>query len=443
MAPSTKINFFKESECEMNAGHNCLHMKGDITATANQITLTNGRTYELYGKPPHTNYIQTVSAGNFQCVPDGSGSTFGSLMDPKANAQVLTFTADGSTEMQTAPSQFGIWCYLGKVELTKRDEHLWHISYSQGSRVVPYGTTEFPEDIAELTNEYDGNLELVYQVNTAIMTDPPTIILSNEADAIFQDYLEWGSPTDSNYSYICADAADKIIYDHNNTIMNTLDVINFKPDISKMYDSYLEFATKWKGKKVGKKAKEAASAYLGTLYGPRLSASEIADIATREHDNVTHGTTTATRPCKFRRYHLKGEGEARVSFAYRFGVYQSVAQTLASWGISAPTLVDAWDAVPYSFVVDWFVDVSSYLDRSRLRHFMEEIPVSQIWYSEKLAVTGSIQDKSWTCSANLILYYRIERYALGTKLQGYVPPSGSPAWQGKGLQLGSLLVQQL
>jgi hypothetical protein len=373
-----------------------------------------------------------------------------------ASAYSLTFSSTGSTWYETMPTQSGIWYRYAVFQLTPRPDGKFLQKWGQSAGVRPFTESWEPEE--KLQYEVVNDLRLTYQpVGWPDETIDPSIILTSEADLIYQDYLEKGSQSDANYSYLCADCCEKISIPHNNTVMNTLDVLRFNSDVANMYQDWKDVANLWdlrptlyadatkgaarSGKKYLRKAKQLSSAYLGTEYGPRLSVKELADIATREHDNMSHGTVTAFRSCRLWRPHLEGNGIARVSFSYHYGVYQSVQKTLSNWGLSPFTMTDAWDAVPYSFVVDWFVDVSDYLDRSQLKSFMEEIPVSQIWYSEKIPLAGSVETDMFSSVASLVLYYRTEQVSLGTKLHGYVSPSGQPAMQGKGMKLTALLLQ--
>lgn len=447
-----KIRWMREADCEANDGHNVTHVKGHVNAYAKQFRLETGQVYSFNPVKGwdycRTNYLSTRSGEAFQCID--RSYQWGSLWSATENGGMCTFSPNGSLYLETMPSQYGIWYRLGVYTLEFGGTSFCTLHWGQNAGTRPYGETWEPE--VKYQYHVKKDLRLTYQpVYWPGDDDDPSILLTSEADTIYQDYLEHGSQSDANYSYLCADCCEKISIPHNNTVMNTLDVLRFKPDIQNMFDSWRQFADFHpllksggdisSGQKALKKAKQLSSAYLGTLYGPRLSAKELADIATRERENQSHGTVTAFRNCRLWYPRLEGEGIARVSFSYHYGVYQSVQKTLSNWGLSPITLTDAWDAVPYSFVVDWFVDVSGYLDRSQLRHFMEEIPVSQIWYSEKIPLTGLVENNFFRVAADLTLYYRVERIALGTNLHGYVSPSGGPALEGKGLKISALLIQ--
>lgn len=120
---------------------------------------------------------------------------------------------------------------------------------------------------------------------------------------------------------------------------------------------------------------------------------------------------------------------------------QALTQRLDSMG-TLPTLENVWDLVPYSFVVDWFLDVGKLLERvdTRLRLAMYNIRYATM--SRKTETTGYLQTSSscpYEGSVNLVQYHR------WVSDQCPVPPlSLQPTFQDfdHWLESGALLVQR-
>lgn len=54
--------------------------------------------------------------------------------------------------------------------------------------------------------------------------------------------------------------------------------------------------------------------------------------------------------------------------------------TLSSFGLEL-TAVNAWDMIPYSFIVDWFIPVSDSLDRLESQWKSQHLPIAECWMS--------------------------------------------------------------
>lgn len=120
------------------------------------------------------------------------------------------------------------------------------------------------------------------------------------------------------------------------------------------------------------KAKEGSSAYLGYLYGYRLTLQEAIDMGNRFAQFIEN-PVTRNRPwtMKSRKTlsNLSYDDKIHASIKFNYSAtvdsmpnifskaYNQLKQ-FSAW----VTLKDAWDFIPYSFVVDWFVDISSVLE---------------------------------------------------------------------------------
>lgn len=56
----------------------------------------------------------------------------------------------------------------------------------------------------------------------------------------------------------------------------------------------------------------------------------------------------------------------------------------------APTLSNMWDAVPFSFVADWFIPVGEALEARESRQYLQTLPIHHSFYSRKFKTTVPI-----------------------------------------------------
>ncbi|DAD50205.1 TPA_asm: maturation protein [ssRNA phage Gerhypos.4_51] len=119
----------------------------------------------------------------------------------------------------------------------------------------------------------------------------------------------------------------------------------------------------------------------------------------------------------------------------------TVLRNLESSGF-APTLQNIWDLIPYSFVIDWFLDIGSVLERvdSGQRLLRHDIRFSTESRKE-------IIRKKVTPSATFPLSgdLSIKRYSRGTQDQCPVPPltlSSTPTVTNHWLEASALIIQR-
>jgi hypothetical protein len=269
------------------------------------------------------------------------------------------------------------------------------------------------------------------------LSDTTTLenIFNGRLEALFDHLVEGDEPSfHGNYSYVCADACNTIMYPHHNVVLNTMEVLNLKSSVGDMYQDFLKLVT---DKDKTKKLRQIASAYLGTKYGPRLTISEAVDILECEKSYSKKGTATGTRGTHWSYYTFSFDAIDRVSFSYEYGCYLSFQNALGSWGLSPLSLEDVWDAVPYSFVVDWFFDVSDRLENSRRKDFVDHLPVSHIWRSEKSICDGSITHAGSKLCYSFNIYCRESMQGLSSNLAGYTSSPGITA-QGHIPEIGAV-----
>lgn len=102
------------------------------------------------------------------------------------------------------------------------------------------------------------------------------------------------------------------------------------------------------------------------------------------------------------------------------------------------TAADAWDLVPYSFVVDWFVDVGGYLERKDQDKFYEKLDTFNAWLSSHLSSSLTFGDADCSIQADFDYYQRdgVRTKSRKTRLQA------SSAAKDHIPELGALWVQR-
>lgn len=79
-------------------------------------------------------------------------------------------------------------------------------------------------------------------------------------------------------------------------------------------------------------------------------------------------------------YASDGEVEVHCEFKTHVSLPSSVNEWLKSVNLR-PTLVNVWDVIPYSFVVDWFFKIGPMLEDLQKWLDAETLDVSELWYS--------------------------------------------------------------
>lgn len=102
---------------------------------------------------------------------------------------------------------------------------------------------------------------------------------------------------------------------------------------------------------------------LGDIYaiGNELFRDPAFKVRTTFHDNVFNRTRTASsEPFGFLKSTFECRDHYRHTLVTRFTVTSDFVTTMDNIGVLNPSLV-AWEAVPFSFIVDWFIPVGDWL----------------------------------------------------------------------------------
>lgn len=204
--------------------------------------------------------------------------------------------------------------------------------------------------------------------------------------------------------------------------------------------------------KVGKltNPKTYANLFLWWKYGVESTSRDFFtyDKAIRAADK----TASSVRP---REYHASHRASGKwlrsaVTSEYHYKVLvapfdsrvMNIIRSLREWGMY-PSLEGSWDLLPYSFVVDWFADVSSALHGLDTNIFAQYYDVSNVLFSSKYVSTVDAEQilpaSGLTGTIKFTRYTRLTR----SSLHRTIPRLGNPGEFHNFAELTSLIVQKL
>lgn len=193
-----------------------------------------------------------------------------------------------------------------------------------------------------------------------------------EEEKHYQPLVEYGS--------LAVDASEQVNATHINMLAFLRDIRNPTQMIPKLRNL--------------KKLKSYADAYLSVEYGLLPTISDLQNIFEavgrlkphfdRNGFKTFHSGTTTTLVANG----ITGIREQRLKLAIRNedDALCSILNGLESVGI-LPTFNNVWDLLPYSFVVDWFVDIGDYLARVDTHLRLMRLSISYVTMSHKKSAT--------------------------------------------------------
>lgn len=140
-----------------------------------------------------------------------------------------------------------------------------------------------------------------------------------------------------------------------------------------------------------------ASAYLTYKYGPRLTGLGLKTVLeglSKRVRTIDGKNSRARAKTKFSFSPIVGNtGHQNVTYCYKM-IYAThtddVRDFLKSWFNSGlfPSLTNAWDLIPLSFVLDWFFKVESYLDAVDANTYWSLHSIVDVIFSKKQVFSG-------------------------------------------------------
>lgn len=165
--------------------------------------------------------------------------------------------------------------------------------------------------------------------------------------------------------------------------------------------------------------RDIGSAWLSARYGLRLTVNDTKSIYTsvkramssdRRDFSVSHSRSTKHLPCPS---NWMDDYTRQLNYKVYYNRKDDPAlnfiRTAMDWDIW-PTLSNDWDMIPYSFVVDWFVDVQSQLEKLDNSIYEAYLSVLSVLYTEKHTYSYKPELFSsgfWKCvSCDHVFYHR-------------------------------------
>lgn len=130
--------------------------------------------------------------------------------------------------------------------------------------------------------------------------------------------------------------------------------------------------------------KNISSLWLNLRYGLRLTASDSAELACQVANAVSAVQADLYTTCRGRH---KTDNSVVCCKLYvdqdRASLFAQAMSTMYEWDLF-PSLSNVWDIIPYSFVVDWFVDVEGFLSAIDANTHRSVLEIFSCLYSTRL-----------------------------------------------------------
>lgn len=243
----------------------------------------------------------------------------------------------------------------------------------------------------------------------------------------------------------------------NNMLALIRDITHLHSDVSSLAKTASDFgqslASSFKGGSKAQAVKDGASLYLGNKYGYGLTVADCWSVGQtlnslrKQPASMKYGVRKL-RSRKELSWNLTyGTWTVNYSLLARVGECDSVLMDLIeralSWDIY-PTLGNMWDFVPYSFVIDWLVDVGGVLESIDARVNTLYLPLKSLTKSEK--ITSPFISPTWcygqdaSGSLELTYYRRWPQFEWDHIVPSLQPGSGL---DGHFLESASLIIQRI
>lgn len=198
-----------------------------------------------------------------------------------------------------------------------------------------------------------------------------------------------------------------------------------------------------------KDPKKWASFFLACQYGTRLTISEVITLCQdlRRYGDRLLSSKPGLQRCRSRMSFGRQNGSAeevinlnyKISYLPAATQVEQVLSAIRGWGL-LPTFSSMWDIVPYSFVVDWFVDIGGMLESIDFAMYMAELPVVGVTYTSKKVQTFSMTVHGAAVDVERTIYSR----STAPQVHLSHPELSFPAgFKQNILQLSAILVQKI
>lgn len=158
--------------------------------------------------------------------------------------------------------------------------------------------------------------------------------------------------------------------------------------------------------------------WLSARYGLRLTAADTASIVDAAKGAIKSVARdfSVSRARKDTTVSFSSGFVRRVDKSLRYKLYYNrrddpvlnVLRTIADWDLW-PSSSNIWDLIPFSFVVDWFVDVQGQLEHIDNSQYQQFLTILSVLYTEKLTYTLNpdvFSSAAWVCQQAKMTFYR-------------------------------------
>lgn len=263
--------------------------------------------------------------------------------------------------------------------------------------------------VREVSDQYLGKIPVLTKGNLTTSTVVWKISYPDQEpkDISSRPFAPYSPPSSEEFGAVCQRAVDNINYVSINTAAYLKDLKDFGSELEAIKRLVRN----------PKNPKSWASLFLNSQYGSRLTISDTfelinAMIRTAKQMNrgmrkkkwntcrariastTTYFGTSCTRQINYKVYYKP----------YDSGI-KSYVQKLAQWDL-LPTFGNLWDFLPYSFVVDWFIDIGGLLESIDTAVQAETLDVVGVLWSTK----DTILKDGYSTETNEVLYQSLTIY---------------------------------
>lgn len=265
---------------------------------------------------------------------------------------------------------------------------------------------------------------------------PPKGEVINFVNGLFRQISEREDGPRTALSHLSEQWADSCLQAVNNARFVKVNMIEFWKDIGETFaevgayekfiqlcaDYAIDGATKlWR--KLRKMSKQAANTYLATYYGTRLTMSDLEEISNggakyiwtyysehRKDARDLKGTNIVTY--EFPEGSFVDSATLRTNYQLNYNPYQGISEFNEivhelGYGLDSYQI---WEAIPLSFTVDWFVNVTDWLKANDLDNYMAKLQVNYEVKSYRLTADISryaSETSGWSCELGYTIYNRL------------------------------------
>lgn len=221
-------------------------------------------------------------------------------------------------------------------------------------------------------------------------------------------------PPDCHYGDLAMVASRKVILNKVNMLEFLCDAIHPTELIPKLSNLATLFST---NKRALRKLKDVSGEYLRLQFGILPTASDLQQIVDAftawkpYFDSNGFSTVTAyhTRTASYGNCNRTITQRIKLAIDKEDQGLQRLFQQLENIG-SLPTFENVWDLIPYSFLVDWFIDVGGYLQRVDTRRRIHRLNIRYVTMSHRDVTTQNFSELSlespFTGELSLVRYRR-------------------------------------